>query len=119
MSTADTPIDTLPTPLAEAEKLLCTMEHAVTEEGWDRLPGLAEGFRRCLMALQQPLGEAALRGEPAELDALRDALGGVLARHQQVLDVLVSARARTAEELDGALQGHRGASHYLLAAGGA
>ncbi len=119
MTTLETPAQPLPAPLTEAAELVITMEQTVAEEQWERLPALAEAFRRCLLALQLPLAEAAGRRDPAELAGLQAALGEVLARHQAILDTLMTARGRTAEQLEGAVQGHRGAHQYLLAAGGA
>lgn len=119
MSTIDPVTLRLPAPLIEAAELVSTMEQAIADAQWASLSPLAEGFRGCLLALQQPLAEAALRRDPAEFDALQAALGAVLARHDAMLETLVDARERTAEELEGAVQGHHGANQYLLAAGGA
>lgn len=119
MSTIDPVTVRLPAPLIEAAELVSTMEQAIADAQWASLSPLAEGFRGCLLALQQPLAEAAVRRDPAELEGLRAALGAVLARHEAMLETLVDARERTAEEIGGVVQGHHGASQYLLAAGGA
>lgn len=106
-------------PLMQSEQLIAEMESCLLTEDWEGLARLATSLRGALQQLDFGLLSQGGGQPPEVLESLAGRLGDVGRRHSELILVLTAARDHAAAELAATIEGHRGANHYLLAAGGA
>jgi hypothetical protein len=94
------------------------MEAALARGDWPALARLGEEMNLDLAPLVEAFAGRGPAGEHGSRADLAQRFAALARRHDALLDELVRARDLTAAELGFAVEGHRGASEYLLAAGG-